>query len=129
MSRVPSIAVTNTKIMRAFCWNNNNTNNTFKQALNYLKNTFKNFREKYIDNFREILMACLPTPLVFLQVLFFHQLVKIYSSFSQREDNYFRQTNEKRYLFHNKKFQLRGVSQRVLSVTKLMFSRRWWDIF
>ena len=74
-------------------------------------------------------MACLPTPLVFLQVLFFHQLVKIYSSFSQREDNYFRQTNEKRYLFHNKKFRLRGVSQKFLSVTKLMFSRRWWDIF
>ena len=38
--------------MRAFCWNNNNTNNTFKQALNYLKNTFKTFREKYIDKFQ-----------------------------------------------------------------------------
>ena len=73
-----------------------NTNSTFKQALNYFKNSFKNFRDKYIDNFREILMACLPTPLVFLQVLLFHQLVKIYSSFSQHEDKYFRQTNEKR---------------------------------
>ena len=74
-------------------------------------------------------MACLPPPLVFLQVLFSHQLVKSYSSFLQREDNSFRHTNEKRCLFHNKKFQLRGVSQRVLSVSKLMFSRRWWDIF
>ena len=70
-----------------------------------------------------------PPPLVFLKVFFCHQPVKIYTSFLQREDNYFRQTNEKRYLFHNKKFRLRGVSQRVLSVTKLMFSRRWWDIF
>ena len=60
---------------------------------------------------------------------FSHLPVKIYTSFLQREDNYIRQTNEKRYVFHNKKFQLRGVSQRVLSVTKLMFSRRWWDIF
>ena len=74
-------------------------------------------------------MACFPTPLVFLQVFFFHQPVKLYTSLLQREDNNFRQTKEKRYLFHNKKFQLRGVSQRVLSVTKLMFSRRWWDIF
>lgn len=74
-------------------------------------------------------MARLPPPLVFLQVVFSHQLVKIHISFLQREDNSFRHTNEKRCLFLNKTFQLRGVSQRVLSVSKLIFSRRWWDIF
>ena len=39
--------------------------------LNFLMDSVLNFREKYIDNFGEILMACPPPPLVFLKVLFF----------------------------------------------------------
>ena len=44
-------------------------------------NSVLSFREIYIDNFREILMACPPPPLVFLKVLFFSSAGKTLYNF------------------------------------------------
>ena len=63
-------------------------------------------------------MACLPPPLVILQ---------IYSGFLQREDNYFCRRMKRDVCFVIESF-ICVRYHKVLSVTKLMFSRRVWDM-